>query len=943
MRRLGRPVIALLVALAATLPPAAPVAAASVTLTLTGADLGPVPRLGYNLGHWVEGSNAADWWRYSGLANARVFVSPSDIEPSDDLAPAGDGVTSQASFASRRTALRGAAVAAGTTDETYIRWSAFIQRYRTATGDTNELTVDHAFGALRDQGVEILANLTASPSRFPISSDADWAGMWELWQHYYAQGFLLSSRYGVTRFGTFNEPNNWNGMTPTDWLRRLRICADALRAGVADAATRDGVTRTATIYAPGTANGASKYADWGSPAVTGRHLRWDGTVDPGWTNLDRYAYQKYSMNATGSATAYGEDASSLAGLIAADLPADVVLPLALTEFNVRTGSDYDGTSATLDTPADFVQLAVNTATVTARGVREIFLFKMAQTERSGGTYPVAKNGTHYVQNADPGHRYGGATKGAEVWRMIAAACAPGRRLAGITTSLSSLALLACRQDGGRALDVIVANPSTSSHTLTLDVSALGIPSGASVVLSEVSAGASGGVVTTGTIASGRIAKLPLPALSVVRIQVSGSARTSASVPVTADTVLRDGSGAGSTSGGTARTLDVRADGTVDGRRVVLLRFPVSAATAAADQVLLTLRAANTSRSGTIQAHVYGVDAGAWSEGSASWSGLGSILASGVPAGSRIENGIVRGQGVRAWILGQLVTTSTSLGWKQIDVTEHVRTRAVDGWVSFLIVQDHRWDLAIPARTVGDTQADGIRIASRESGSSVAPRLITFSSGTLSAAARLPVRVVAEASRDRVRWEAPVRVAVSVVSRRAIPAGRVVLRTGGPDAGVVGGCRLDRFGQCRIRLDALAVAPYRIVAAFRPARGFRVAQARFPLVVLRPAGMEPTRLALGPATTGEDGLPIVPIRVEGPDACLAGRTIAPGLDLDGDGRPETTLGSLVTDPLGLAQIPWPVPGEPALAEGTIVATLAPAGPCEGAVTSGPASPPPPTAP
>ena len=66
------------------------------TITVVDHTVGTTPvRLGYNLGHFMPGTNAADWFRYSGVDAARVFISVSDSEPIDDLAPVGDGVTDE--------------------------------------------------------------------------------------------------------------------------------------------------------------------------------------------------------------------------------------------------------------------------------------------------------------------------------------------------------------------------------------------------------------------------------------------------------------------------------------------------------------------------------------------------------------------------------------------------------------------------------------------------------------------------------------------------------------------------------------------------------------------------------------------------------------------------------------------------------------------------------
>ena len=71
-----------------------------------------------------------------------------------------------------------------------------------------------------------------------------------------------------------------------------------------------------------------------------------------------------------------------------------------------------------------------------------------------------------------------------------------------------------------------------------------------------------------------------------------------------------------------------------------------------------------------------------------------------------------------------MTTSTSYASKQLDVTDYVRARALAGAtrLTFIVVQDHRWDVTLPGLAVGDTQGDGIRIGARESGATNGPRL-----------------------------------------------------------------------------------------------------------------------------------------------------------------------------------------------------------------------------
>src|SRR4051812_5719609 len=73
--------------------------ARAVTVTLSPAVAGKTPEIvGYNSGHFMPGSNVADWWRFSNVNGARIFSTPTVVETNDDIAPFGDNVTSQATF-----------------------------------------------------------------------------------------------------------------------------------------------------------------------------------------------------------------------------------------------------------------------------------------------------------------------------------------------------------------------------------------------------------------------------------------------------------------------------------------------------------------------------------------------------------------------------------------------------------------------------------------------------------------------------------------------------------------------------------------------------------------------------------------------------------------------------------------------------------------------------
>lgn len=703
-----------------------PVAAASATVVVWSSVVGTSPLLGYNIAHGMEGSNAADWWRYDGAKAARVFLSVSDIEPSDDISGNGDGVNSKSTFEGRRVALRNNASSRVTPlDSQFVDWQKFLVAYNQVATGNNRFSVASWFPKLRSQGVDILVNITASPSRFPVSGPTDFANMWELWQHFYAQAFILSRDYDVERFSVFNEPNNWSPAIPVEnWSLRLRVAADAIRAAIADMNSRYVRSLVAKIYAPNTANGATKYDDyaggdyWGRQAVTEREQDlWGAVNTSGSVNFDVYNYQKYSMNSS----TYSVDYDTLVGKISSDVTGG--LPMALTEYNVRTGSDYDTMVNTGDSPSDFSSLGANSVTLAAKGVSELYLFKYGMTERTGGTYPVAKNGTHYVQNATTGvNNYGGAAGTAEVYRLFLEASGKSRPILGVTSSLGTgVSIQATRDDVDGVVHIFVANTTTSTANVDIDVAALGVPDGSLVTIKEVSANSRGGIVRQSAVSTGRVPASAMPAQSVWLVSIHTTLSSARDVAVQADATLADGS-LRSSSNGSSSVLEVRADGTATGRKLALLRFAIPTSWTAGQRVLLSMPLSASAGSAVVQGHIYGITSDSWSESSVTFALMNTVLSQRVGNGNTINFNVITGQGTTTKILGQVTASGTAVSERLIDVTEFVKSQN-DGFASFLVVQDHRWDTKLPERTTGDTQSAGLRIASREAGSGSKLRIL----------------------------------------------------------------------------------------------------------------------------------------------------------------------------------------------------------------------------
>ena len=717
----------------------------SITVTTTSEGTTP-SLLGYNLGHFMSSGDAADWFRYSGAKGARVFISASDLQDKG-ASPGRSKVSNLTTFNSNVSAAR----SAGTSSSTFIRWSDYNYNI-TPTGRSNDINYANAFSSLTGMGVDILANITCSPTTFPLTSATDYAGWWEIYQHYYAQAYLLSRDYGIRRFSMFNEPNNSIGMTEPDWLLRLRICSEAIQAGVADMNVAYARNIVPQIYAPNTANGEQKYNTgtdtWGHDAVANRHLKLDGTTSSSWLLMNLYNYQKYSMytNDTGSLTGYIEDFDALAGYIAADMSGETPFPMVLSEFNVRTGSNYDGTSSNQDSPEDYSALGANCIALTRRSVNQLFLFKFGQTEDTASPYGLAKNGTHYVDNINSDRNYGGSTKVAEVYRLFNKAAQGGRTRFianasdGANKSASSggsgLWRLVTQDPVTGNYYVYLANKKSTGITFSLNVAAWSIADGTPVVVEEVSSTYSGGVSQLVNVKSGQAYLGTIPAQSVWLVTIPSQPAFLSSTSATADTQVGDGTNSGNT-GGALSSMQARADGTVDGRKAVLIKIPTpSASSSSLKSVLLDLGAATSVGSIPVQAHVYGLTTDSWTEGSSAWSTLGAVLRQGTSAGNQIAQNVALNTGTApsAKMLGQIWVNSTTPSRRMLDVTDFVKSKT-GGYASFLVVQEHRWNYSADlttVRTTGDTQSAGVIITSKEK-TGAGARLLAVQTGSTSTA------------------------------------------------------------------------------------------------------------------------------------------------------------------------------------------------------------------
>jgi hypothetical protein len=702
------------------------------TLTVETNSSGPTPDLiAYNSGHFYPGSNTKDWWRYSGVTGARVFLTASLIEPdvdtgADDIAGRGDGVTDQTSFLSRKTALR-----ANPLSSSYVNWTTFTNGYNTsAKHGANRLQPTLVFTELRKYGVQIDVNIGASQNYFYITNSADWAGKWELWQHFYAQAFYLGRAFDVQRFQMFNEPDHPNagGLTQSDYLQRLQLCSDAIQCALADVNTIYGKSLVPKILAPVITT--SSYGSWAQLVVNNRHVNFLGQTDTNFFLLHKYDYHQYNS----TPASFGSSLAALQNSMASAMSPEPRFPTTISEFNVHTAAVFDGLADTLDSPSNYTRLGAIGVNLAKNFQSELYCFKLSQTDGDvGDNYPVRKNGMHYVDNDSSPYNIGGITKAAEVWRLFNKAFAPGRELRNLTvdSSLANLTLLASYDVSNRCCYIFSANESSSNVTITVDASTLGIQNNNRVFVEEVSETSHGSVTRVGVISNGLATTWTQPALSVWLFTIPGKMQQVISANETLfvtnaveDVIAKDGLFK-NVNFGLLSDLSVRNDPLIaDNRsaafikaRLPLIYLPdVQAA-------FLSLQASTIASNTTAQAHVYGISSDSWSQNTLNWAN-GPNLKQNVPAGNRITNNFLNGLGDSAFVAGQIVCTSTAPVEVQIDITRFVLAQT-NYDLSFLISQDPRWNVTLPSLAPGDAQPDGIKIISTEGAGALPPPRIKF--------------------------------------------------------------------------------------------------------------------------------------------------------------------------------------------------------------------------
>jgi len=690
----------------------------AVDITVTGSVAGTTPEIvGYNSGHFMPGSNTADWWRYSGVNGARVWPTPSVVETGDDRAPWGDGVESEASFMTRRSMLR-----SDPASRQYIFWPEFEGNYaNNPTTGANIINLKHAFTELRaldiDPLVEIHRSNNGSYAFDPIDTADGWADRWEYWQHFYAQAFYLAKNFDVHRFQMYNEPNLDEDLPVSEYVERLKFASDAVQSAVADVNSIYGKSLVAEVNAPVTAGAASQYAEWGAPVMQNMH----NTIDPAFRLIHTYSYQQY--NAT------GETFASQLGSVKASVNADAngePMRFAITEFNVHTASTFDGLSETLDTPSKSSRLGSILANLANARADELYVFKFSQGPGDGES-GVKKNGTHFVDNNSAPYDIGGVTKGGEVVRLFAKSFAGSNTLFSIPPATGSgagdLRLAASQNTESDSYYLFSANEATANRPLAVNLSAWGIEPGTRIVVEEVSGQRHGEVSQLFTVPQNQVISLTQAPQSVLLFSIPKTKSANyITLDATDDAMVKSGFNAGANFGDSVNLYAKNDAADPAARNVSFIKFDTGKIkTSEIEQAVFQVWGANVGTATEVIAHVYALTNDAWDEETITWDNAPNLKDSLGTSVDDISENFLEGVGTSAHIVGQFsgVASGRTTG---IDVTDFLRDHP-DQQITFLIARKVRFD----GENVDDLYS-ALQLASKERGTNPGPQLLLSLSG-----------------------------------------------------------------------------------------------------------------------------------------------------------------------------------------------------------------------
>lgn len=699
----------------------------AVDVVVSANVIGHTPEtIGYNAAHFMPGSNAAAWWKYSGVNGARVWATPSVVEGSDDNVAYGDGVATQQQFLDRRAALRNDPL-----NTAYINWPYLENRYANNPTSGNIINLKYAFGELQKLGADSVVEIHRTNAAYPFAAAgtaAGWGSRWEQWQHFYAQAFYLAKNFDVRRYQMYNEPNHSsNSISQAEYIERLQLASDAVQSAIADVNSLFGKSLVAQMQGPVSAGGLTLFnaapggdarddvTGWGEVVMDNLHTNFLGQVDPEFQLIQTYAYQQY--NATGAT--FASQLSGIKNLVnqAAD---GAPMRTAITEFNVHTAANFEAIAETLDSPSKFSRLGAIFTNLSNQQPDELYVFKFGQTADDSDS-GVKKNGVHFVDNDSAPYNVGGVTKGGEVVRLFAKGFAGAKDLLQLPAASGSgagdlqMAIAHDAETGKYSL--LSANEATGARSITLNLNSWNVAPGAVAIVEEVSATSHGEVRQMISVPANGVLSLTQPAQSVLLVSIPRDAPAyRVSLASTDDAMVKGGTN-GEGNYGTSPNLYAKNEPTNPGaRNVSFTKFDLGAILVdSVEQAILRFYGENDGSADQVIAHVYGIVDDSWSEGTINWNNAPNLALT-TGAANDISQNFVTGVGDTATVLGHLTGTQTAREL-MLDVTSFVREHP-DQKLSILIAREVRFD----GENVDD-DLTSLKLASKERGAAFAPTLI----------------------------------------------------------------------------------------------------------------------------------------------------------------------------------------------------------------------------
>ncbi len=703
------------------------ISASAADLTVSNTVIGKTPAyIGFNMGHFLPGSNTAAWVQYSGANGYRVWASASYYEPKDDAGPYGDGVTNFAQFDARKTALRANPFGTDSNGVPYVNWTAFQNNWsnlnQASKGGRNAVVLDPMLDKLKAQNVHVIMEIQRSDS-YDISTVG---GEWEQWQHYYASAYHLASKYGITDYQMYNEPDlDSIDANVNEYVMRLQLASDAVHAAIDDVNKANHTNLVANMSAPVLAGSTTNFNRYASAILSKRRTDFEGNATS-YDIVNSWDAHRYgSTGATNAAvgSAYATEMQMFKQQVPALSPAGAnsMLPITYSEFNRYTSSTFAADSTrSLDNPADYSTLASQLLGMTSEDAKALYAFKFNQTNWTvNGSVQPQKTGFYYVDESSATKDTTGATHGAEVMRLFAKGFAGERDRYSTsvpevdTTSGASSRTYLASSSYDPAMGnyyVFTTNMATSANTGVLDLSAWNVQPGTYVSIEEVSTRRYGEVSQLVQVPANRKLTLTQPGQSVWLATIpQGQAVAPTTINASADAYVENSetsSSARSTNFGAATTGSVgRSSTTLTNDYATYLKFNLgSTQPNGVERAILKVDGHNGVDGDIASFHVYGILNDSWTENGISWITAPDLSST----DSKMLN-----VGTDAFPVGHL-TFDGPQSTAMLDVTDFVR-RHPDLVLSFVLVREQTF--------TGDEDNNRVDLSMRESGD--APQLIVF--------------------------------------------------------------------------------------------------------------------------------------------------------------------------------------------------------------------------